>query len=81
MVELRTGERPANVRTLAQALALTGTFLVVEVIGGLVTGSLALVSDAAHMLTDTIGFAIALAGVKLAQRPRGQPAHLLIPAI
>lgn len=61
--------RAANARSLSLALAITGTFLVAEVIGGIVTGSLALISDAAHMLTDTIGLAIALAAVKIAARP------------
>jgi cobalt-zinc-cadmium efflux system protein len=54
---------------LTIALALTGTFLVAEVIGGILTGSLALISDAAHMLTDTIGLAVALAAMKIAERP------------
>ena len=44
---------------------LTMTFLILEVVGGLLTGSLALISDAAHMLADTIGLAIALAGIKI----------------
>ena len=47
------------------ALGLTGTFLVAEVIGGLLTNSLALLSDAAHMATDTAG----LVSVRLARRP------------
>lgn len=64
-----SGGRAANERSLRLALALTGTFLVAEVIGGIVTGSLALISDAAHMLTDTIGLAIALAATKIAARP------------
>ena len=51
------------------ALGLTGTFLVVEVIGGLLTNSLALLSDAAHMATDTAGLVIALVAVRLARRP------------
>ena len=63
------GGRAASERSLKLALALTGTFLVAEVIGGIVTGSLALISDAAHMLTDTIGLAIALAAIKIAARP------------
>ncbi|MDX2287279.1 MAG: cation diffusion facilitator family transporter [Hyphomicrobiaceae bacterium] len=54
---------------MSWALALTGSFLVAEVIGGIVTGSLALISDAAHMMTDTIGLAIALAAIKIAARP------------
>lgn len=60
--------RAANARSLTLALGLTGSFLVAEVIGGIVTGSLALISDAAHMLTDTIGLAIALAAMKIAAR-------------
>nr|MBP9590761.1 cation transporter [Steroidobacteraceae bacterium] len=40
-----------------------------EVIGGLVTNSLALLSDAAHMATDTAGLVIALVAVRLARRP------------
>lgn len=61
--------KTSNARALTWALALTGTFLIAEVIGGIVTGSLALISDAAHMMTDTIGLAIALAATKIAQRP------------
>jgi cobalt-zinc-cadmium efflux system protein len=58
-----------NARALGLALALTGTFMVVEVLAGWWTGSLALISDAAHMMTDTAGLAIALAGVKISERP------------
>jgi len=56
-------------RPLWWALGLTGTFLVAEVIGGLLTNSLALLSDAAHMATDTAGLVIALVAVRLARRP------------
>lgn len=59
----------ANASTLTKALALTGTFLVAEVVGGILTGSLALLSDAAHMMTDTAGLAIALAAVRIGSRP------------
>lgn len=51
------------------ALALTGTFLLVEVAGGLLTGSLALISDAAHMLTDAAAIAIALAAIRVGRLP------------
>jgi cobalt-zinc-cadmium efflux system protein len=54
---------------LAGALALTTTFMAVEVIGGLWTGSLALLADAAHMLTDAGGLALALIAVRFAERP------------
>ena len=63
------GARISNTKALTVALALTGTFLVVEVIAGVLTGSLALISDAAHMLTDTAGLAIALAAIKVGERP------------
>lgn len=58
-----------NERALRFALALTGSFLVAEVIGGVLTGSLALISDAAHMLTDAAALAIALAAIRIARRP------------
>lgn len=61
--------RGANARALTFALGLTLAFLVVEVVGGLLTQSLALISDAAHMFTDATGLAVALAAVKLAARP------------
>ena len=61
--------REANPAALRKVLALTGAFLVAEVVGGLLTGSLALLSDAAHMFTDTAALAIALATARLAERP------------
>jgi len=51
------------------ALGLTGSFLVAEAVGAFVTGSLALLSDAAHMATDTLGLMIALLAVRLSRRP------------
>ncbi|MBB3824154.1 cation diffusion facilitator family transporter [Xanthomonas arboricola] len=51
------------------ALGLTATFLVAEVIGAFVSNSLALLSDAAHMATDTLGLMIALLAVRLSRRP------------
>lgn len=53
---------------LSVALAVLAAFMVVEVVGGLVTGSLALLSDAAHMLTDVVGLGMALAAIHLAAR-------------
>lgn len=55
---------------LYTALGLTTTFMVVEVVGGLWTGSLALLADAAHMLTDAGGLALALIAIKFGERPR-----------
>ncbi|MCK9912397.1 cation transporter, partial [Microbacteriaceae bacterium K1510] len=60
--------RTANTRALSIALGLTGTFLIAEVVGGLITGSLALISDAMHMLTDTFGLAVALLAIKIGAR-------------
>src|SRR3954452_8142670 len=54
---------------LAVVLALTGTVLVVEVVGAVLSGSLALLADAAHMATDALGIGMALGAVTLAQRP------------
>lgn len=59
----------ASARMLTIALALTTAFLVMEVVGAYVFNSLALVSDAAHMFTDSAALAIALAAVKIGQRP------------
>ena len=56
-------------RRLAIVLALTATYLVAEVVGGLLTGSLALLADAGHMLTDVAGVALALVAIRFAARP------------
>lgn len=64
-----TGDPSDHSRRLAVVLALTATVLVVEVIGALLTGSVALPADAGHMLTDAGGLAIALIAASLAMRP------------
>ncbi|QBI21994.1 cation transporter [Egibacter rhizosphaerae] len=51
---------------LALALVLVATFFVVELVAGLLTGSLALLSDAGHMLTDVVGIGMALAAIQVA---------------
>lgn len=56
-------------RNLAWALGLTLTYLIAEVIGAFVTGSLALLADAAHMLTDVGGLGLALLAIRFAARP------------
>lgn len=58
----------ANERSLKIALGLTFAFLLVEFIGGIVTESLALISDAAHMLTDVAALAIALVAIRVGRR-------------
>ena len=59
----------ASPRRLAIVLALVATVLIAEVVTGLLTGSLALLADAGHMLTDTMGLVIALAAAHLSTRP------------
>lgn len=54
---------------VALAALLTFGFMIAEVIGGIVSGSLALLADAAHMLTDAGSLALAWLGFKLAERP------------
>ncbi|MEX1080884.1 MAG: cation diffusion facilitator family transporter [Halofilum sp. (in: g-proteobacteria)] len=54
---------------LLAAMLLTGTFMVAEVIGGFITGSLALLADAGHMLTDTVALALAWVAFVLTDRP------------
>jgi cobalt-zinc-cadmium efflux system protein len=61
-------DRPTQ-RPFAIALAITTTFLIAEIIGGLLTGSLALLADAGHMATDAVALGLALIAVWLARRP------------
>lgn len=56
-------------RRLWIALGLTFSFLIVEVIASVLTGSLALLSDAGHMATDVAALGIALLAIKLGRRP------------
>lgn len=64
------GERlDRNMRRVIAALILTGTFMVVEVIGGILSGSLALLADAGHMLTDTMALALAALAFRVSKRP------------
>jgi cobalt-zinc-cadmium efflux system protein len=62
----RAGARHRN--RLAVAFGLIAVFFVVEAIAGFVTNSLALLSDAGHMLTDVVGMGMALAAIQLATR-------------
>lgn len=59
----------ADRRWLAVALALIASFMAVEVVVGIIASSLALLSDAAHMLTDAASIALALFAAQLAARP------------
>jgi cobalt-zinc-cadmium efflux system protein len=59
----------ASLRRLAASLAITGGVMIAEAIGGWLSGSLALLSDAAHMLTDAGALGLALVAAYLATRP------------
>ncbi len=58
-----------NRRPLAVVLGISSAILVVEVIGALISGSLALLADAGHMLTDVAGLTLALIAAVLVERP------------
>jgi cobalt-zinc-cadmium efflux system protein len=61
--------RAKDRRRLAVTLALVSLYLVAEVLGGLWTGSLALLADAGHMFSDVAALALSLFAIWLAQRP------------
>jgi cobalt-zinc-cadmium efflux system protein len=70
----RGHERPsdaaaATARALWVAVTLTAGFAVVEAVGGWLAGSLALISDAGHMVTDSAAFVVALIAAHVARRP------------
>ena len=59
----------ASERSVGLAALLTGAFMFVEAGGGLLSGSLALLADAGHMVTDFASLALAWYGFRLARRP------------
>lgn len=59
----------STTKALVAAVGITATFFVIELVGGILTNSLALQTDAFHMLTDVVALAYALVAVRLAQRP------------
>jgi cobalt-zinc-cadmium efflux system protein len=63
----QTGETGS--RRLLVVLSATLVYLVAEVVGGLLTGSLALLADSGHLLTDVLGLAMAIAAIRFARRP------------
>src|ERR671918_1267858 len=58
-----------NERRMGLAAGLTGGFMVAEVVGGILAGSLALLADAGHMLTDFASLALAWLGFRLTRQP------------
>jgi cobalt-zinc-cadmium efflux system protein len=59
----------STTKALVVAVGITATFFVIELAGGILTNSLALQTDAFHMLTDIVALAYALVAARLAQRP------------
>jgi len=62
-------ETSSNMRRVTIALVLTAVFMLVEVAGGIISGSLALLADAGHMLTDTMALALAAVAFRVSRRP------------
>jgi cobalt-zinc-cadmium efflux system protein len=63
--------RSANRKRLALTLLLAGGYMLAEVVGGIISNSLALLADAAHMLSDTAALGLSLFAVWIAERPAG----------
>ena len=59
----------SNEKAVLIGLCLTGGFMIAEVVGGYLSGSLALIADAGHMLTDTVALFLAWLGFRLGSRP------------
>jgi cobalt-zinc-cadmium efflux system protein len=68
-IEHRHGVDRGSITRVQVALFLTSTFMVVEVIGGILSGSLALLADAGHMLTDTMALGLAAFAFRVSSRP------------
>lgn len=58
-----------NIKRVQIALVLTATFMLVEVVGGILSGSLALLADAGHMLTDSMALALTAFAFRASVRP------------
>ena len=60
---------------LRLVLILTSSYFVVQILGGLLTGSLALIADAGHMLTDIAGLMLSLLAVSFTRKPATPRRH------
>jgi cobalt-zinc-cadmium efflux system protein len=67
--ETHAEQSAASERRLLIVLAITGAYLLAEVIGGWLTGSLALLADAGHLLGDVLGLSMAVGAIRFARRP------------
>jgi len=63
------GSSSESQRRLGIALALAACYMVAEAVGGLLTGSLALLADAGHMLSDVFALSMSVLAIRIAQRP------------
>jgi len=64
-----TAKEGGSVTRVQIALVLTAAFMVVELVGGIISGSLALLADAGHMLTDTLALSLAAFAFRVSSRP------------
>lgn len=67
--QAHTDRHDTNERRMGLAALITGLFMFVEIAGGIISGSLALLADAGHMLTDLGSLSLAWFGFRLARRP------------
>jgi cobalt-zinc-cadmium efflux system protein len=67
--QAHTSRHDTNERRMGLAALITGLFMFVEIAGGIISGSLALLADAGHMLTDLGSLSLAWFGFRLARRP------------
>ncbi|VTM53453.1 Zinc transporter ZitB [Klebsiella pneumoniae] len=70
----------SNARRLLWAFIVTAGFMLIEAVGGAISGSLALLADAGHMLTDSAALLFALLAVSLRQPPTKCPPYLWLVA-
>ena len=63
------GAHSADKKVLSISLLIIGAYMVVEIIGGWLTNSLALLSDAGHMFSDALALALSLIAFHLSERP------------
>ena len=69
LMHSHSDNRSGQQKNLLIVLLMTGTFMVIEVVGGLLTGSLALLADAGHMLTDVAALGLSAFAMWMAARP------------
>jgi cobalt-zinc-cadmium efflux system protein len=69
IIDQHQNHATASERRLMIVLTLTGVYMVAEVVGGFLTGSLALIADSGHLLGDVLGLGMAVAAIRFARRP------------